>query len=91
VGKGGRRTLSADGSQLAQGRIERSDPIRYSLDEGLDVGEDTGTPVSLDYDVPFKFTGVIKKVVIDLGKSGLSAADEKSLEESKKKALIVRE
>jgi len=46
-----------DGSQLAHGRIERSVPIRYSLDEGLDVGEDTGTPVNLSYDVPFKFTG----------------------------------
>lgn len=33
------------------------------LDESLDVGEDTGTPVSEDYKVPFKFTG---KVVADL-------------------------
>ena len=41
-------------------------PIRISLDEGLDVGEDTGTPVNLNYDVPFKFTGKIEKVTIDL-------------------------
>jgi Concanavalin A-like lectin/glucanases superfamily len=66
MGKGGTLTLSSDGKQLASGRIDRTVPIRYSLDEGLDVGEDTGTPVDLSYDVPFKFTGKIDKVVIDL-------------------------
>jgi arylsulfatase len=66
MGKGGTGTLSADGKQIAQGKIERTVPIRYSLDEGLDVGEDTGTPVDLSYDVPFKFTGKIEKVTIDL-------------------------
>ena len=50
----------------AQGRIERTIPIRVTLDEGLDVGEDTGTPLNLSYDVPFKFPGRIEKVTIDL-------------------------
>ena len=40
--------------------------ICYSLDEGLVVGECTGTAVNLSYDVPFKFTGKIDKVTIDL-------------------------
>jgi arylsulfatase len=66
VGKGGTLTLSSDGKQLASGKIERTVPVRYALDEGLDVGEDTGTPVNLSYDVPFKFTGTIDKVTIDL-------------------------
>jgi arylsulfatase len=30
------------------------------------VGEDTGTPVNLSYDVSFKFTGKLDKVMIDL-------------------------
>ena len=30
------------------------------------MGEDTGTPVSLSYDVPFRFTGTLGKVTIDL-------------------------
>ena len=30
------------------------------------MGEDTGSPVSLDYDVPFKFTGTLEKVVVNL-------------------------
>ena len=41
-------------------------PGRFSFDETFDVGEDTGTPVSQDYDVPFKFTGKIEKVVVNL-------------------------
>ena len=51
LGKGATGTLSTDGKQIAQGRIEHTVPIRYSLDEGLDVGEDAGTPVNLNYDV----------------------------------------
>jgi arylsulfatase len=66
AGKGGTATLSADGKQVAQGRIEATMPYRFSGDETFDVGEDTGTPVSEDYDVPFKFTGEINKLVIDL-------------------------
>jgi arylsulfatase len=66
LGKGGAATLSVDGREVAKGRIEKTVPIRISLDEGLDVGEDTGTPVNLNYDVPFKFTGEIDKVTIDL-------------------------
>ena len=66
IGKGGMATLSADGKQIAQGRVDRTIPLRVSLDEGLDIGEDTGTPVNLSYDVPFKFTGKIDKVTINL-------------------------
>ena len=40
-----------------KGRIDKTVPIRISQEEGLDVGEDTGIPVNLNYDVPFKFTG----------------------------------
>ena len=67
IGKGGTGTISVDGRQVAQGRIERTVPIRFTLDETFDVGEDTGTPVSEDYDVPFKFSGQIEKVVVNLG------------------------
>ena len=71
------------GKQVAQGKIDRTVPTRFSADETLDVGEDTGTPVVEDYvgKMPFKFTGDLKKVVIELGKSGLTASDEKKLEE----------
>jgi arylsulfatase len=87
-GKGGTGTLSVDGKQVAEGKIERTIPVRFSLDETLDVGMDTGTPVIEDYvdKMPFKFTGALKKVVIELGKSGLGAADEKKLKRLEEKA-----
>src|SRR5262249_42924611 len=40
-GKGGTVTLAVDGKAVAKGRVEKTVPIRISLDEGLDVGEDT--------------------------------------------------
>jgi arylsulfatase len=92
-GKSGTGTIFVDGEQVAQGKIERTIPIRFSLDETMDVGEDTGTPVVEDYadKMPFKFTGILKKVVIDLGKSGLTAKDEKELEEFHKRLATVRD
>jgi hypothetical protein len=41
--------------------------------------------------MPFKFAGILKKMVIELGKSGLTASDEKALEESNKKLAAVRD
>jgi arylsulfatase len=67
IGKGGTGSITIDGKQVAQGRIEKTVPVRFSLDETLDIGEDTGTPVSENLDVPFKFTGQIEKLVVDLG------------------------
>ena len=68
IGKGGTGTIRVDGSKVAEGRIEHTIPIRFSLDEGLDIGEDIGTPLVEDYAdrMPFKFTGTIQKVTIDL-------------------------
>jgi len=54
---------------------------RFSIDETFDVGEDTGTPVNLNYDVPFKFTGQIENVVINLGQTKLGAADHQKLQD----------
>jgi arylsulfatase len=80
LGKGGTGTLSVDGKQVAQGRIEQTVPFRFSLDETFDVGEDTGTPVDLAYDVPFRFTGTIDKLVVKYtGSNKLSAADQKQI------------
>ena len=79
LGKGGTGTISVDGKQVVQGRIDNTVPFRFSMDETFDVGEDTGTPVDLSYDVPFKFTGRIEKLVINLGQTKLGAADRQRL------------
>lgn len=66
IGRGGVATVSVDGSPVAKGRVERTIPIRITLDETLDIGEDCGTPVNLTYDVPFRFEGDIEGVTIEL-------------------------
>jgi arylsulfatase len=66
MGKGGAVSITANGKEVAQGRIGRTVPFRFSTEETFDVGEDTGTPVDLSYDVPARFTGGLSKVVVDL-------------------------
>jgi hypothetical protein len=53
---------------VAEGRIEQTQPMAFSGDEGADVGEDGETPVTENYGIPapYKFTGKIAKVTIDL-------------------------
>ncbi len=75
VGKGGEATLTVDGEKVASGRLDQTIAYRMSLDETLDVGEDTGTPVSEDYEVPFKFTGDIEKVTVNITEHKLTAAE----------------
>jgi hypothetical protein len=60
-------TLSANGKALAEGRLERSIPVQFSLGEGLDLGMDVGSPIDFTYKLPFAFTGKIEKVNIKLG------------------------
>jgi arylsulfatase A-like enzyme len=81
IGKGGVATLTVDGKEVANAKLTRTIPFRVSVDETLDIGEDTGTPVSEDYHVPFKFTGTINKVAVDLSVSKLSPQDQKRLDE----------
>ncbi|MBI5232248.1 MAG: arylsulfatase, partial [Coriobacteriales bacterium] len=79
IGKGGTVALTVDDNLVAEGRVDRTYPFRVALDETLDIGEDTGTPVSEDYPVPFKFTGDLKRVLIRLGDEKLSAEDEEQI------------
>jgi arylsulfatase len=81
IGKGGLATLSVDGKKVAERKLERTIPFRVSADETLDIGEDTGTPVSEDYHVPFKFTGTLNKVVINLGEAALTPQEQKELDQ----------
>lgn len=65
-GKGGTATLSVNGQKAAEGRIERTAPFVFSLDEGADVGMDEDTPVTEDYKQGDNaFTGKIVKVTVE--------------------------
>jgi arylsulfatase len=65
-GKGGTGTLSVNGKKVGQGQLEKTVPAYFSTDDTFDVGEDWGTPVAPTYQVPFKFTGTLKKVTIEV-------------------------
>ena len=72
VGKGGQATLTVDGEKVASEHLPQTIAYRMSLDETLDIGEDTGTPISEDYKVPFKFTGELEKVTINITEEKLT-------------------
>jgi arylsulfatase len=66
-GKGGTATLFINGKKAGEGRVEKTIPGKFGFD-AMDVGMDLSSPVSPDYKPPFKFTGTIKKVTIDIKK-----------------------
>ena len=74
MGKGGKLTLSANGKTLAEGRLEKTIPIQFSLGEGVDIGMDVGSPIDFTYKLPFAFTGKIGQVNIKLGPVEAGAA-----------------
>ncbi len=43
---------------------------------------DTRTAVDFTYDPPFRFTGTIDKLTINLGKSQLSAEDQRKMDDA---------
>jgi arylsulfatase len=67
LGKGGAVTLYVDGDQVAQGRVDQTEPFLFSADETLDVGSDDASSVSPDY-APEKshFNGKVNWVEIDI-------------------------
>jgi arylsulfatase A-like enzyme len=85
IGKGGMGTLTVDGKKAAEGRIEKTLPFRFSLDESFDIGEDTGTPVIDEYDakMPFQFNGTLRKVEFKLGPNNLTPAQRASIQRSR--------
>ncbi|MGE5320720.1 MAG: arylsulfatase [Hyphomicrobiaceae bacterium] len=63
LGKGGKVTLYTDGKQVGEGEVGATLAMVFSADDGLDVGEDTGAPVSPDYSSEGNaFNGKVKGV-----------------------------
>jgi arylsulfatase len=60
--------------------------MMFSADEGTDVGADDGTAVTEAYAVPFKFTGKIGKVTIELKETTTTAANE--AEKARRQAAV---
>ncbi|MCJ7741804.1 MAG: sulfatase-like hydrolase/transferase [Methanoregula sp.] len=74
LAKGGTVSLYIDGKKIGEGRVDRTEPMVFSLDDKTDVGSDRCTPVSDDYDAAgSNFNGRIKWVQIDLGEDAKDA------------------
>jgi arylsulfatase len=74
LGKGGTVTLFVDGAPVGDGRVDATQAMIFSGDETADVGRDTASAVSDDYDAASSiFTGRIEWVQIDLGQDAQDA------------------
>ena len=74
MGKGGTITLLADGKKIGEGRVEKTAGIKYSLYEGQDIGEDSGSPVDFTYTPPFHLRATSTRSPSNSNKSRISLA-----------------
>ena len=66
-GLGGKGTLKVDGKVVDAKKIPKTMPFMFPEDETFDVGVDTRTPIDdHDYQVPFRFTGKLNKLTVEL-------------------------
>jgi len=87
VGRGGTGTLSVDGKVVSAKKMERTIPLALPLDQTFNVGTSGSSPVDdRDYNVPFPFTGKIKKVTIEVDHPKLTPDDVKQLEAASRAA-----
>ena len=64
-GAGGTGTIYIDGVKAGQGKIKNTNSNAFGIDESADVGVDENTPVVPAYGFHNKFTGKIKRVVVE--------------------------
>ena len=76
MGKGGKVTLYTDGKKVGAGNVEATLATIFSADDGTDVGEDSGAPVSPDYGSEGNaFNGEIKGVQLSIADDPNNADD----------------
>jgi arylsulfatase len=74
IGAPGTITLFIDGKEVGKGELPVTIPIQLGLGSGVAIGADTGSPTTPEYKPPFKYTGTIKRVQVDV--SGESIEDK---------------
>ena len=79
VAKGGAVTMFVNDKKVAEGRVEKTIFGRFSADETFDTGFDTGSPVSDLYQSPFKFTGALDRIEIDIAPTKFGALDDQRI------------
>lgn len=82
LGKGGVGVMKVDGNVVDRHPIAHTIPLILQWDESFDVGADTGTPVNdKDYQCPFRFTGKLNRLTLNLKPVEMSATDQQLLRE----------
>ena len=73
LGKGGQVTLYVDGQKVGEGTIPMTQAMVFSANDGCDVGEDSGAPVSQDYGARGNaFNGKVKGVQLAIDEAAES-------------------
>ncbi|MEZ5651189.1 MAG: arylsulfatase [Burkholderiaceae bacterium] len=73
----GQAVLRQNGVEVGRLEIPRTNPVFYAVNEGLEIGSDSGVAVWPGYDAPFVFSGRIIEVSLDLrGPEHVDAAAE---------------
>ena len=63
--------LLVDGAVVGEGEIATTTPVRYSISgAGLTCGWEQGPPVGEGYAAPFRFTGTLHRVVVEVDGEG---------------------
>ena len=92
MAKGGTGVLSVDGKEVARKTIPHTIPAIMTIDESFDVGVDTRTGVDdNDYQPPFRFTGKLVKLTINLKTGPTSADDQEQFDEGVQRARLAAE
>jgi arylsulfatase A-like enzyme len=92
MAKGGTGVLSVDGKEVARTTIPHTIPALLPVDESFDVGVDTRTSVDdNDYQPPFRFTGKLVKLTVNLKPGPMTAEDQKRYDEEVRRVKLAAE
>jgi len=91
LAKGGTVTMFVNDKKVGEGRVDKTIFGRFSADETFDTGLDTGSPVSERYQSPFRFTGTLNKIEIDIAPAKLTAEDQEHIEKANRAVVAAAE
>jgi hypothetical protein len=72
-------------------KVDKTEYAVFSADESFDTRLDSASPVSDDYQAPFRFPGVVNKVEINTTPANLSQADQKKVGVAMMRAILNRQ
>ena len=65
-GKGGKLSLFVNDAKVGEARMAATQALTLGLGGALDVGLDTGSAVDVSYTPPYRFTGTVNSVTVEL-------------------------